>query len=473
MSVNCLTAPPEALPNSVDQPYRLITATEIRLSEIISALSVALDLTQGHSQGHCMRAALIGMRLAEELRLSVPDQSALFYALLLKDSGCSSNAAKIAYLFRADDQVVKHSLRMADWTRLGESLSHCWKHSAPNGTLIQKFSKFVAMLRSGPETGRELSEIRCERGAKIARMLALPDVTARAVFELDEHWDGGGNPQGLKGEDISLLARICGLAQTVEVFFSVHGLGAALDVARQRRGKWFDPQLVNALLSFKDDARFWNLLKADNLVRELGRREPEDAVLFADESCLDRVAAAFAKVVDAKSPWTFEHSTRVATITVGVARQFGCPQELERDLHRAALLHDLGKLGVSNLILDKPGKPTEEEFQQIRKHPEYTQRILEQVPAFSLLADVAGAHHERLDGRGYYRGLGGEDISWPTRVLTVADIYEALSAKRPYRDAMEWDQIRNIMRKDAGSGVDADCLCALEDWHDHAGDGLL
>ena len=131
------------------------------------------------------------------------------------------------------------------------------------------------------------------------------------------------------------------------------------------------------------------------------------------------------------------------------------------------MLHDIGKLGVSNLILDKPGKPTEEEFEQIRKHPEYSQQILEQVDAFNVLADVASAHHERLDGQGYHRGLGRDELPWLARVLAVADICEAMSAKRPYRDAMPWPKIRAIMSKDAGLGVDAECLQALSNWQDH------
>lgn len=449
-----------------DGPQRLITESEIRFSEIISALSVALDLTQGHSQGHCMRTALIGMRLAEQFRLDVADRSALFYALLLKDLGCSSNAAKISFLFGADDRAVKHSMRMIDWTKPTDSLSHCWSSCAPNGSTMEKLSRVWNLFRQGAECGRQISEMRCERGAQIARLLQLPPATSAAIYELDEHWNGHGTPRGLKGHQISTLARICCLAQTVEVFFTAKGLPAAIDVAQQRSGKWFDPALVEALLAFRNDQQFWALLNCRDLISELRSWEPEDAVLLTDDDCLDRVSQAFAMVVDAKSPWTYEHSTRVAAITSGIARQFTCSKELQRDLHRAALLHDLGKLGVSNTVLDKPGKLTPEEFAQVRKHPEYTQRILERVTAFQKLADIAGGHHERLDGRGYHRGHAGDEIPWATRVLTVADIYESLSAKRPYRDALEWETIKTIMDSEVGSGIDAECFEALKDWHD-------
>ncbi len=445
---------------------RLIVTPNIRFSEIISALSVALDITQGHPQGHCIRTALIGMRLADVLRLPPPDCSALFYALLLKDLGCSSNAAKMAYLFGADDHLVKRAARMIDWTNAGQCLKHCWNNCVPEGSPLEKLLKIAAIVKQGPASSRGVIKTRCERGANIARMLQLPEATATAILDLDEHWNGRGNPHGLKGERISLLGRVCCLAQTVEVFFTAYGLEAALDVACQRRGEWFDPDLVDLLLTLRRESIFWERLLSANLFAEISRVEPEGAVLLADDDCLDRVAEAFALVVDAKSPWTYQHSTRVAEIAVGVARQFGCPVDLERDLRRTALLHDIGKLGVSNLILDKRGKPTDVEYAQIRKHPEYSQRILEQVAAFGTLAEVAGAHHERLDGRGYHRGVSAGEIPWVTRVLTVADVCEAMSAARPYRDAMPWDQIRQILANDAGRGVDPDCLHALERWQD-------
>ena len=445
---------------------RLITATELRFSEIISALSVALDITTGQPKGHGMRTALIGMRLAEELRLTSADRSALFYALLLKDVGCSSNAAKIAHLFGADDHLVKRATRLIDWTKPSENLAHCWQHVAPGGSLMHKLMKIAAMAIQGEKGACRISEARCHQGATIASMLQLPEATSRAIYDLDEHWNGRGFPGGLQGEEISLLGRICCLAQTVEVFVMTYGLGTAIEVACQRSGEWFDPQLISALLSFKNDQPFWERLNAEHLVAELAHWEPADALLLVDQVGLDRIAEAFAKVVDAKSPWTYKHSNRVADISVGVARKLGCSEELARDIRRAALLHDLGKLGVPNTILDKPGKPTDEEMAIIQKHPEYTEQILGQVKAFAVLADVAGSHHERLDGKGYHRCRRGDEIPWVGRVLAVSDICEALSAQRPYRDAMPWEKIKGILQADAGRGVDPDCLQALIHWYE-------
>jgi putative nucleotidyltransferase with HDIG domain len=171
-------------------------------------------------------------------------------------------------------------------------------------------------------------------------------------------------------------------------------------------------------------------------------------------------------VVDAKSPWTYKHSSGVADIAVGIADMLGFDALARRDLRRAGLLHDLGKLGVSNTILDKPGKPTDEEFAEIKRHPDYSQKILEQIPLFGRLADVASAHHERLDGRGYHRRMPGEVMPPEARILAVADVYEALTAARPYRDGLPREKALSIMKKDAGQHLCAECIAALEMWLD-------
>jgi putative nucleotidyltransferase with HDIG domain len=174
------------------------------------------------------------------------------------------------------------------------------------------------------------------------------------------------------------------------------------------------------------------------------------------------VALAFAKVIDAKSPWTYQHSTGVADIAQGVGRRLGFSRDELRELRRAALLHDLGKLGVSNLILDKPGKLTDDELGVIRRHPANTLEILKRVGCFRHLASDAAAHHERQDSRGYHLGIGAKDLSMTSRVLCVSDICDALRASRPYRNGLPVDRVLEIMGRDVGSALDSDCFGALE-----------
>jgi len=131
------------------------------------------------------------------------------------------------------------------------------------------------------------------------------------------------------------------------------------------------------------------------------------------------------------------------------------------ELRRAALLHDVGKLAISNRILDKPGKLTAAEFARVREHPEMTRRVLERVPGFAPLAPVAAAHHERLDGSGYPDGLTAEQLTMPMRLLAVADVYEALTSDRPYRAALRSEQALEIIRVESPHALDQDAAAAL------------
>ena len=435
---------------------------ELRLSEVVSALSYALDITEGQPEGHAVRSCMIGMRLAKEIYLTSKQRSALFYALLLKDLGCSSNASRVCYLFSADDRRAKRELKTSNWTKLGGKIAYIFKNAAPGGSLASRVASFMRVARAGATAARELVELRCDRGATIARKLAMPEETAIAIRSLDEHWDGQGHPFGAAGDDIPMLARIMGLAQTAEVFYRRGGIEGAMGVAKARSGTWFDPDLVKAFWSIRNDSKFWEKMQAENLLREAMTFEPEERVVTATPELLDNIAAGFGQVIDAKSPWTYRHSEGVAEIAGGIAEVMGFEPENMRLLRRAALLHDIGKLGISNLILDKPGKLNDEELGVMRKHPFWTRQILERVSGFRELAATAAAHHERLDGKGYDCGLDASRLGVETRILSVADMFEALAAKRPYRQDLTEEQVMDILTRNVGEGLDPGCFEALK-----------
>jgi HD-GYP domain-containing protein (c-di-GMP phosphodiesterase class II) len=436
--------------------------TSMRLSDVIGAMSAALDITEGQPAGHAVRTCLIGMRLADVIGLEPDQRSSLFYALLLKDAGCSANASKTAALFGHDDRAVKFDRKLHNQHKPLESLKHLTRNTRPGESPLARGRQLLEIVRHGAEGSRALTELRCERGADIALKIGLDEHTAGAIRALDEHWDGNGSPFGMAGDDIPLLGRILCLAQTVEVFHAAGGRTAALDVARDRRGTWFDPELVDALLTLSDDAGLWLELAAEAPETQLAAYEPAERVLTTDAQQLDQVAEAFAMIVDAKSPYTARHSDGVARIAGDIARTLGFSATAVRDLRRAALLHDVGKLGVSNTILDKPGKLDPTEWAQVKRHPELTWQILSRVPAFRSIALDAAAHHERLDGGGYHLGLPANRLTQPARILAVADVAEALSAERPYREALPADEVLRIMRLDAGTKLDAAAFAALE-----------
>lgn len=424
-----------------------------RISEILSALSCALDITEGQPPGHAVRTCLIGMRIAVRAGVPPEDRGALFYALLLKDLGCSSNAARLCSLFGADDRALKREHKLTDWSRPTRSLTYAFRHAVPQVSRMGRVMRVASMVMHERGSGREMTRTRCDRGADIAAMLGFSGATRDAIRALDEHWDGNGMPEGLAGAAIPLLARIVGLAQTVEVFAGAFGVDAALAMAVERRGRWFDPDLVDALRGLADDDAFWAGVLGRSPERHLAALEPRDQVLLADEERLDDIARAFARVIDAKSPYTYLHSERVAELAVTIGRRLHFGDARLRDLRRAGLLHDIGKLGVSTLILDKPGRLTERERAEVRVHPAYTQRILERVPAFAGIVPVASAHHERLDGQGYHLGLTAERLSAMSRALAVADVYEATTADRPYRKGLPRHEAIAILRSLAGTAL--------------------
>ena len=432
---------------------------ELRLSELLAGLSHALDITEGQPRGHAERSCVIGMRLAAALDLDDDTRSSVFYALLLKDAGCSSNAAKVAALFGADDPAVKSSRRLTDTSDAWQSLVHLMRSAAPGESPLTKARHIGVLLRSGREGARSLVELRCERGAAVVRAIGLGEVAAQAILDLDEHWDGGGYPAGIARDEISLAGRVLCLSQTAEVFWRRGGPSAACDIARLRRGSWFDPVLVDELVALEHDTEFWRSLEAP----AVDRLEPPDRVLVADEERLDRVAEAFASVVDAKSPYTARHSAGVAEIAVTLATMLGIGFDERATLRRAGLLHDVGKLGVSSRILDKPGMLTRHEWEVLRCHPRWSMEILTRVCAFQELGRIAGSHHERLDGSGYFAGLTADELDLPSRILAVADVAEALSAERPYRPALGPDEVLRIMRRDAGRKLDPEAFAALEE----------
>jgi putative nucleotidyltransferase with HDIG domain len=434
----------------------------LRVSQIISALSFALDLTEGRPMGHSVRSCIIGMRLAGEIGLSVEEQSNLFYALLMKDAGCSSNSSKLFHILSADEIRAKRDVKLTDWTRTSyESLQYALTHVATGAPFLERVKILVRVAAKQQTESCNLVKIRCERGASIARKIGFPEPVAQAIHSLDEHWNGGGYPDGLRGEEIPMFSRIMNLSQTLEVFLVNRGQEAAIEVAEKRSGRWFDPELVRATASVAKQGLLWRGIEHEGSIHDALALEPEEHRMLANEETIERICEAFAEIIDAKSPFTYRHSNGVADATTGMCKQLGLGEQDVTFMRRAALVHDIGKLSVSNSILEKPAALSEYEWGVMKKHPYYTFEILRRIPGFEELSEVAGAHHEKLDGSGYYAHLSGEQLTLEMRILTVADIFDALAAKRPYRDALPLEKVFGIMQKEAPRAIDAQCLDAL------------
>ena len=436
-------------------------AGALRLNELIAALSHALDITEGQPEGHCIRCCWIGMHVGRALGLSDEDMWDLYYTLLLKDLGCSSNAARICELYLTDDLHFKR-----DFKTVGDSLPQVLhfvlKHTGLKAGLAERFRAVLTILRDGPAIAQGLIATRCQRGADIARLLRFSERVAEGIYSLDEHYNGQGKPDQLAGAAIPMFARIALLAQVVDVFVTADGRDAALKEVQRRAGSWFDPSVVAAFQEVATSASFWATYASPGLTEAVHALEPRSREVVLDEDYLDDIAMAFGQVVDSKSPYTAGHSERVALYTDMIAETMGLTPERRRWLKRGALLHDVGTLGVSNSVLDKPGKLDADEWAEVKMHAGYTETILGRISAFAELAKVAAAHHERLDGGGYPRGLSGAEISMETRIITCADIFDAITAERPYRAAVPVPKTLEIMAETVGTAIDATCFEALK-----------
>jgi putative nucleotidyltransferase with HDIG domain len=434
----------------------------IRLSDVVSALSAALDLTEGQPMGHAIRSCLIGMRIADELQLSPQDRGDLYYALLLKDAGCSVNAARMHQILGSDDIKAKREVKFEDWTKTSLSgLRYLLRNVVPGKSFARRLVHSIKVGLDQKQNNAEVIGARCERGAEIVRKIGMSEAVAQAIHNLDEHWNGGGYPEHRQGQAIPMLARILNLSQTVEAFVSARGVAEAIDVISERSGSWFDPEIVRIVCSLEKDDELWATMRSDDARQHVLQMEPGVAISASPER-IDSICGAFAEVIDAKSHYTYRHSVGVASAAVQISDELGLAPNSVTMVRRAALLHDIGKLSVSNSILEKPGKLTASEWSVMKLHPVYTQKILKIISGFDHLAFIAGAHHERLDGKGYPNGLTGQELPLPARILCVADVYQALTEERPYRESLPADVVLGMLEKDAPASLDRECLEALK-----------
>ncbi|WP_343343568.1 HD domain-containing phosphohydrolase [Sphingomicrobium sp. XHP0239] len=407
-----------------------------------------------------MRSTYIAMKVAARMGLTEAERGTIYYTTLLKDLGCSSNAARIAELYATDDREFKQAWKTVP-QGLPATLKFVFARTGDGAGLLTKLAKIANILKNGDAVAQEMIEARCTRGANVARQLSFDEEVAQGIFHLDERFDGSGRPERLEGEQIPIGSRIALLAQIADVFHRHGGREAATGEVARRAGSWLDPKLAQHFLRAADDPGFWTGLESALVDATVAAIAPRDDEFTVDDDSLDAIAAAFGAVVDAKSPYTGGHSGRVAQIAGAMGRTMGLNPSRLRWLHRAALLHDIGKLGVSSRVLEKPGKLGEGEWVEMRGHAAHTREILSRVGCFQDMAGVAAAHHERIDGAGYPLGLRDEQIGSETRIITVCDFYDALTADRPYRAALPQKVALEIIEREIGKAVDGNAYDAL------------
>ena len=426
----------------------------VRLAELVATLSLGTDLGLGQPMEHVLRQCLIALRLGEHLGLDVAERQVLYYSGLLAWVGCFTDAYEQAKWFGDDIALKADGFAME-----GGEVGYFVGHLGFGRSLPERMRLAVAFLGEGRRAVVSMLENHYLATDALAARLGLGDDVRTSLKQTFERWDGKYAPLGLKGEEILLTSRLIQLASVVEVFHRAEGVEAAVSAARARSGSEFDPALVDlfcaeapALCADLDAATHWDTVIA---------AEPSLETVVSEEQFED-VLEAIADFVDLKSPYTIGHSRGVADLAAAAGRAARLPNDEIIMIRRAGLVHDFGRLGVSNGIWDKRGALTQTEMERVRLHPYLSERMLAFSPALAPLGAIAGQHHERLDGSGYPRGLTGTAITPAGRLLAAADVYHAMTEARPHRPARTSQQAAAELRIEVAAGrLDGDAVDAV------------
>jgi len=431
-----------------------LARSEVRLAELVASMSLATDLGLGQPPEHVLRSCVLGLRIAEDLELGEDQRAVVYYVALLAWLGCHADAHEQSAWF-GDDIHLRADRHLADSVGARFVLSHVGRGRPP----ARRAAQLGALLISGRDALAAMETTHCMVAGLFAVRLGLGVEVRDGLQHVFERWDGKGSPAGIAGEEIALSARIAVVADIVESFRRLGGTAAAVDVARRRAGGQFDPWLADRVCE-----------NADALFSGLDEATGWDAAIAAEPALtgrmsgveLDAALEAIADFADLKSPYTTGHSRGVALLAESAALRAGLGEPAAAELRRAGLLHDVGRIGVSNAVWDKPGALSETEMERVRMHPYLTQRTFSRSPRLAALAEVAAAHHERLDGSGYPRGLAGGALSPEARILAAADAYQAMGELRPHRPARSPEDAARQLREEVRRGrLDADAVDAV------------
>lgn len=375
----------------------------IRTAEAVAVACLATDLGMGFPFEHGLHTTLTAMRLADQLGVGRQVASQTYYVCLLTYAGCTTDASESARIFGKSLTVNVAPVEHGSST---ERLAGVIRALAPAGT--SRLRRAYEVLRRLPSAARFSGPhyaALCEVASMLAARLGLPPEVSELFAYMTERWDGDGVLGRAAGEDIPLPIRIVHVARDATYQRVLGGDEHAASVIRDRAGHAFDPEIAN--------------LCADRAGTVMGDAETPgsvwDAVLAAEPrpwpalppAEVDRALAAMGDFADLVSPWLSGHSQAVADLADKAARTAGFDDADVRRVRRASHIHDLGRVAVHPGVWGKPGPLTADEWEQVRLHPYHTERVLAACPRLAHLGAVAGAHHERLDGSGYHRGVSG------------------------------------------------------------------
>ena len=405
----------------------------IRAAELTIALSLATDLGTGQPMEHGLRTCWLSLAAADAMGLDPTTRSCVYYVALLRFLGCTSDATETASLAGGDDIEFNAVMAPMLLAERGEGMRFFVRHLAEDLPVHRRVGRVVRAMTDPGMEERSLSG-HCEVGSRLASRLGMADAVCASLAHAYERWDGKGYPDGLAAEDVPVAVRVVAAARDAEMWQRRHGWPVAAEVLARRRGRGCDPLVVDVLLA---DAERWLAELGDDPCAAVLDAEPDPVLTFDAVNDLDRSLAAVADFVDLKSPFLRGHSAGVAALVVGAAEAAGLSDSAAATLGRAALVHDVGRVGIANGIWDRPGPLSADQWERVRLHTYLTERVLHRCTALAPFAELAARHHERADGSGYHRGATGDQLDLSARLLAAADAFHAMGEPRPHRPALD------------------------------------
>jgi HD-GYP domain-containing protein (c-di-GMP phosphodiesterase class II)/DNA-binding CsgD family transcriptional regulator len=427
-----------------------------RLTELLMAISLAADLVAGQPFGQTLRASYLSASLAAQLGCTPDETRDTLQVSLLYFIGCTADADETAARSGGDEQAFNAQMAPAVMGSDLEVMSSFFRAIGAGHSLFSRLRLLGGTLADPDGPARSLAS-HCDVAAMLARRLGLRRPVITALAHAYERWDGKGYPAGLRGEAIPLPVRIAIVACDSDLFTRLGYDADRVLVKRARHA--YDPDVVSAycrigsdVLSEFDSGDGWkNVLNC----------EPDPQVVIPAER-IDDVLTVIADFVDIKSPWSRGHSREVARFAESAGTELGMSAADCLLLKQSGLVHDIGRVGVPNGILDKPGPLNMDEWERIRLHPYLTHRVLSRCSALRPLAEIAASHHERLDGSGYHRNYSASQLPMPARILAAADVFAAVRSDRPYRPAMTLTPATDLLEDEVRAGrLDANAVSAV------------
>jgi HD-GYP domain-containing protein (c-di-GMP phosphodiesterase class II)/DNA-binding CsgD family transcriptional regulator len=431
----------------------------LRLAELLASVSLATDLAHDRALESALGDALLSLALAERAGLPSEDLSDVYYLALLYHLGCTAAADAQTEVGAGDDISVRRWLSEADFADKPAMMRIALTRISADWGPVDRARAAFALMRAGPDFIVGAFASICEVAARLSERLGASERVTAALDHAYARWDGRVFFALPNGDSISLLARLVHLVHVAHVYHQAGGLEAADAVVRDRSGTEFDPELSQTWLEHSQE--IVGALAGGSLWERALAAEPAP-VRRVSHSHIDRVTAAFADFADLKSAYTRGHSAQVADLASGAGTELGLDAAELIRLRRSAQVHDLGNVSVPNRVWLNAGGLNRSEWARVRLHAYHSQQVLGVAEPLRDLGELAGLHHERLDGSGYHRGLPAAAIPRPARLLAAVEVYQSMLEERPWREAMPPEKAGRQLRQEVADGkLDRDSVDAV------------